>query len=57
MYLTEEEDIKKKWQENTKLCKENLNDLDNHDGVATDLKPDILECEVKCTLGNIIMKS
>ena len=24
-----------------------LNDQDNHDGVATHLEPDILECEVK----------
>ena len=32
MYLTEAEDIKKKWQENTKLSKENFNDLD---GVIT----------------------
>ena len=50
---TEAEDIKKKWQENTKLCKENLNDLDNHDGVITHLEPDILECEVKWALGSI----
>ena len=27
--------------------------LDNHDGVATHLEPDILECEVKWALGNI----
>ena len=57
MYLTEAEDIFKKWQENTKLCKKkkNVNDLDNHDGVITDLEPDILECEVKQALGNITM--
>jgi len=55
MYLTEAEDIKKKWQENTKLCKENLNDLDNHDGVITHLEQDILKCEVRCTLGSITM--
>ena len=29
------------------------NDPDNHDGVATDLEPDILECEVKWALGSI----
>ena len=29
------------------------NDPDNHDGVITHLEPDILECEVKCTLGSI----
>ena len=30
-----------------------LNDPDNHDGVVTHLEPDILECEVKWTLGSI----
>ena len=55
MYLTEAEDIKKKWQENTKLCKENINDLGNHDGVITHLEPDILKCEVRWTLGSITM--
>jgi len=56
--LTKAEEIKKRWQEYTEeLYKKDLNESDSHDGVATDLKPDILECEVKCTLGNIIMKS
>ena len=32
-----------------------LNDLDKHNGVLTHLEPDILECEVKWTLGSIIM--
>ena len=42
------EDIKKRWQEYTKeLYKKDLHDPDNHDGVITDLEPDILECEVK----------
>ena len=27
-----------------------INDPDNHDGVITDLEPDILECEVKWAL-------
>ena len=31
-----------------------LNDLDNHNGVVTNLEPDILECEVKWALRNII---
>ena len=31
----------------------NLNDPDNHDTVITHLEPDILECEVKWTLGSI----
>ena len=46
MDLTEAEDIKKRWQENTELYKD-LNDPDNHNGVITHLEPDILECEVK----------
>ena len=33
----------------------NLHDPDNHDGVITHLKPDILECEVKWDLGSITM--
>ena len=32
-----------------------LNDGNNHDGVVTDLEPDILECEIKWALGSIIM--
>ena len=32
-----------------------LHDPDNHDGVITDLEPDILECEVKWALGSIAM--
>ena len=47
MDLTKAEDIKKRWQEYTEeLYKKDLHDLDNHDGVITDLEPDILECEV-----------
>ena len=41
MNLTEAEDIKKRWQEYTELCKKGLNDLDNLDGVVTHLEPDI----------------
>ena len=38
MDLTEAEDIKKRWQEYTEeLYKKDLHDLDNHDGVTTDL--------------------
>ena len=52
--LTEAEDIKKRWQEYTEeLYKRDLHDPDNHDGVITDLEPDILECEVKWALGSI----
>ena len=44
MDLTEEEDIMKKWQEYTEeLCKKDLHDPDNHDGMITHLEPDILE--------------
>ena len=38
MELTEAEDIKKRWQEYTKLCKKDLHDPDNHDGVITHLR-------------------
>ena len=41
--LTEAEDIKKKWQEYTELCKNDLHDLKNHDSVITQLEPDIRE--------------
>ena len=52
--LTEAENIKKSWQENTEeLYKKDLHDPDDHDGVITHLEADILECEVKWALGNI----
>ena len=54
MALTEANDIKKRQQEYTEeLYKKDLHDPDNHDGVITHLEPDILECEVKWTLGSI----
>ena len=54
MDLTEAEDIKKKWREYTeKLCKRDLHNPDNHNGVIIHLEPDILECEVKWALGSI----
>ena len=54
--LTEAEDIKKRWQEYTEeLYIKDLHDSDNHDGVITHLKPDILECEVKRALESITM--
>ena len=54
MDLTEEEDMKKRWQEYTEeLYKKDLHDPDNHDGVITHLEPDILECEVRWALGSI----
>ena len=55
MYLTEAEDIKKRWQEYTELYKKDLHNPDNHNGVITDLELDILECDVKWALGSIAM--
>ena len=56
MDLTEEEDIKKRWQEYTEeLYKKDFHDPDNHGGVITDLQPDILECKVKWALESITM--
>ena len=37
------------------LYKKDLHDLDNHNGVITNLEPDILECEVKGALGSLTM--
>ena len=55
MDLTEAEDVKK-WQEYIEeLCKKDVNDPDNHDGVITHLQPDILEYEVKWALGSNTM--
>ena len=56
MDLTEAEHIKKMWQEHREeLYKKYLHYPDNHDGVITHLQPDILECEVKWTLGRLTM--
>ena len=56
MDLTEAEVMKKRWQEYIEeLYKNDVNDPDNHDGVITDLEPDILECEVKWPLESITM--
>ena len=58
MDLTEAEGIKKRWQEYREdMYKIDLHDPDNHDGVITQLEPDILECEVKWALGSITGKS
>ena len=52
--LREAEEMEKRWQEYTEeLYKKGPNDLDNHTGVVIQLKLDILECEVKWTLGSI----
>ena len=54
--LTEGKDVKKRWQEYTEeLYRKHLQDPDNHDGVITNLEPDILECQVKWALGSITM--
>ena len=55
MNLTEAEDFKKRWREYTELSKKDLHDPDNHNGVITDLEPDILQCEVKWALESITM--
>ena len=47
-------DIKKRWQEYTEeLYKKYLYDPNNHDGVITNLEPNILKFEVKRALGSI----
>ena len=51
MNLTKADYIKKWWQGYTEeLCRKDLHDPDNHDGVITYLEPDILECDVKWAL-------
>ena len=46
VWLTEVEDIKKRWQEYTEeLYRNDLQDPDNHDGVITNLEPDILDAK------------
>ena len=56
MELTEAEDINKGWQEYTEeLYKKDHHDSDNHNGAIIHLEPNILECEVKWTLGSITM--
>ena len=54
MDLKEAEDFRKRCQQYTEeLYKKDLHDPDNHNGVITQLEPDILECEVKWALGSI----
>ena len=55
MNLRDAEDIKKRWLEYTEeLYKKDLHDPDNHDGVITQLEPDVLECEVMWALGSTL---
>ena len=52
--LTETEQIKERWQEYTEeMYKNDLNDLNNHDGVANHLDPDIMKYEVWWAWGGI----
>ena len=53
MDLTEAEDIKKVTEYTEELYEKDLHDPENHNGMITDLEPDILECEVKWTLESI----
>ena len=54
MNLTEAVDFKKTWQGYTEeLYKKYLHNPDNHNGVITNLEPDILECKVKWAFGSI----
>ena len=56
MDLTEAEDTRRGGKNKQKNdTKKDLHNQDNHDGVITDLEPDILECEVKWALGSITM--
>ena len=53
--LIEAKEIKKRWQKYTKstVQKKYLKDRGNHDGVVTHQEPDILDGEIKWTLGRI----
>ena len=54
MGLTEEDNIKKRWQECIEdNYKKDLHNPDNNNGVITHLQTDIQECEVKWALGSI----
>ena len=54
MKLTEAEDIKVA-RIHRRTIRKDLHGPDNHDGMLTQLKPDILECKVKWVLGSITM--
>ena len=52
--LTEADEIKKRWQECTgELCIKGQKDRDRDDACVTQVKPDILEHEIKWALGSI----
>ena len=52
--IREAEEIKNTWEEDTEeLYKKGLNDMDNHDGLVTQLESEILECEGKWALWSV----
>ena len=54
VWIQQKQKILRRDGKNTqKNYKKDLHDPDNHDGVITDLEPDILECEVKWALESI----
>ena len=53
MDLTEAKDINRCQEYTEELYKKDLHDPDNHDGVISQLEPDIQECEVKWALGSM----
>ena len=56
VWTSQNQKILKRWQEYTEeLYKKELHDQDHHDGVITQLEPDILEFEVKWALESITM--
>ena len=54
--LVDAEVIKKRWKEYTEeLYKKDLNEPDFYDFVVSHPEPDILECEVKWSLGSTVV--
>ena len=53
MDLTETEILRSSGKNTQKNCTKKIFKTQNHDGVITDLEPDILEHEVKWALGSI----
>ena len=47
MDLTKQKILRRGGKNTQNYTKKDHNDPDNHDGVITQLEPDILECEVK----------
>ena len=55
MDLTEAEILRRGGKNTHKTIQKHLHDPDNQDGMITYLESDILECEVKWSLGSITM--